>query len=373
VITFSEYKLFILIYKMLFNSKIEVRNVSINTSNTSFSSRGSRSDHFEDISIVKKNKTIGLKAFPLSKFANEIKALSPTKKDIDKSKGRLIISPVKINRSKFSDQNLRFSSYEENSNSNPSRNKKNLLPPIKPINLNNKYSNSPKSPLKGRLPMNDSFINFSLEQNDSRYEMLTNQAYNSDISIENLNLFYRDYEPSKCSTKSNGNIKAYSVNTYHGICRNYNEDRVAIVLNISKPDGYIGYWPKCNFYGLYDGHGGSICADFLRDKLHEYIIKDINFPENPIQALKRGFQNAEEFFLNLIALDKKGQLKDVSGSCALVCLIIDNICYVANSGDSRAICSVNGGKSIKAITNDHKPNVETEKKRIVSNGGRVYK
>ncbi len=43
-------------------------------------------------------------------------------------------------------------------------------------------------------------------------------------------------------------------------CRNYNEDRVAIILNIMKPkskEGKIDYWPKCSFFGIYDGHGGN--------------------------------------------------------------------------------------------------------------------
>lgn len=27
-------------------------------------------------------------------------------------------------------------------------------------------------------------------------------------------------------------------------------------------------WPKCSFFGIYDGHGGSKCPEFLRDYLH---------------------------------------------------------------------------------------------------------
>jgi serine/threonine protein phosphatase PrpC len=53
--------------------------------------------------------------------------------------------------------------------------------------------------------------------------------------------------------------------------RNYNEDRVAIILNIMKPkskEGKVDYWPKCSFFGIYDGHGGNQCAEFLRDYLH---------------------------------------------------------------------------------------------------------
>jgi serine/threonine protein phosphatase PrpC len=46
------------------------------------------------------------------------------------------------------------------------------------------------------------------------------------------------------------------------------------------------------------------------------------------------------------------------------------MCYVANVGDSRAIASYEKGASIKAISRDHKPNLE--KKRIAENGGKIY-
>ena len=46
---------------------------------------------------------------------------------------------------------------------------------------------------------------------------------------------------------------------------------MAIILNIMKPKSkqFVGEeWPKCSFFGIYDGHGGNVCADFLRDYLH---------------------------------------------------------------------------------------------------------
>jgi serine/threonine protein phosphatase PrpC len=41
--------------------------------------------------------------------------------------------------------------------------------------------------------------------------------------------------------------------------RNYNEDRVSIVLNIQKPADKQDciYWPKIAFFGIFDGHGGT--------------------------------------------------------------------------------------------------------------------
>ena len=52
--------------------------------------------------------------------------------------------------------------------------------------------------------------------------------------------------------------------------RNYNEDRVSIIMNMTKPTSkkHLPSWPKCSYFAIYDGHGGSACADFLKDSLH---------------------------------------------------------------------------------------------------------
>lgn len=70
--------------------------------------------------------------------------------------------------------------------------------------------------------------------------------------------------------KSNGCIKGYAVNTFHGLVKNYNEDRVSIIMNITKPN-YKGRWPKCSYFAVFDGHGGSACSDFLKDNMHKYV------------------------------------------------------------------------------------------------------
>ena len=43
---------------------------------------------------------------------------------------------------------------------------------------------------------------------------------------------------------------------------------------------------------------------------------------------------------------------------------IDDVCYIANVGDSRAFMSANGGDYCVNLSRDHKPNDELETKRI---------
>lgn len=140
-----------------------------------------------------------------------------------------------------------------------------------------------------------------------------------------------------------------------------------------KPSNYSGkHWPKSSFFAIYDGHGGSACADFLRDNLHQYIIKDSSFPGNPTEAIRKGCELAEKDFISQNALNKNQEILDKSGSCAIFALIIEDTCYLGNIGDSRGIMSTHNGKKIISLTNDHKPNDENETKRILENGGKVY-
>lgn len=83
---------------------------------------------------------------------------------------------------------------------------------------------------------------------------------------------FPNYCPARLSTKGHGIVEAYAVATNQGPVRDYNEDRVSVLLNITRPSSYKGEnWPNCSFFGVFDGHGGSRCADYLRDHLHEFV------------------------------------------------------------------------------------------------------
>jgi len=82
----------------------------------------------------------------------------------------------------------------------------------------------------------------------------------------------------------------------------------------------------------------------------------------------QGFAEAEKLFLEF-AQSQLHEVGDVdrAGSCAIIVLVIDEMVYVANTGDSRAVMSVDGGKTVYSLSEDHKPTEENEKYRILNN------
>ena len=193
-----------------------------------------------------------------------------------------------------------------------------------------------------------------------------------DINI--LHESYLNYPNGVKSKKPYSTFKTYAANSYQGTTRTYNEDRIVIIPNMKKPKSFVGKtWPKVSFFGLYDGHGGERCADFLKDHLHSFIINDSNFPIDVKEAIKNGFERAEKDFLS-IAVDptNKNVLNDDSGSCACVIIIVDNTIYSANVGDSRALISSDHEQNIKELTVAHKPNSPKEYTRIIKSGAKIY-
>ena len=53
-------------------------------------------------------------------------------------------------------------------------------------------------------------------------------------------------------------------------------------------------------------------------------------------------------------------------------MIVEQTCYVANVGDSRALMLAEGGQKLFILSRDHRPCEIGEKTRITENGGKIY-
>lgn len=227
----------------------------------------------------------------------------------------------------------------------------------------------------------------SLDRNSIRRRPLSTQNNTSKSKLVN-------YELTNSSEKSKGIVEAFGICTTNGIFRNYNEDRVSVILNAIKQvenvcdentnlvenekiENQIIQNSHCSYFSIFDGHGGNKCANYLRENLHSFIFNDENFPHNIKSSIENGILQAEKEFIdnfkNKNNSDEKNNLFDKSGSCALLALFVKDTCYIANVGDSRAILSMDKGSTKKNITVDHKPESTSEMDRIYKAGGSVYR
>ncbi|KAF8379685.1 hypothetical protein HHK36_029129 [Tetracentron sinense] len=184
-------------------------------------------------------------------------------------------------------------------------------------------------------------------------------------------------------------------------------------------------------FGIFDGHGGSRAAEFLKEHLFENLLKHpqfmtgtklaisafkfptshcykcvnlhaatglhacsksgndsalvqdptrvgvlhriLSFPLMYIHLIPFGnlSKPAGETYLqtDMDFLDAESNTYRDDGSTASTAVLVGNHLYVANVGDSRTVIS-KGGKAIP-LSEDHKPNRSDERKRIESAGGVV--
>ena len=193
------------------------------------------------------------------------------------------------------------------------------------------------------------------------------------MTVKSLaNIPYNEYPTAAYSKEAFCNIAAYGYNSYNGKVKKYNEDRIKTIVDYKLSNNNAQPKSNISYFGIFDGHSGNKCSDFLKENLHTYLFNSPFFPHNPIIAIKESFKKAEDTFRSMAYDAKNNVLKDKSGSCALVMLIINDVLISINLGDSRALYSYDTGKYLFQITRDHKPNDDVEKQRIEGAGGKVY-
>ncbi|KAK3006678.1 hypothetical protein RJ639_016946 [Escallonia herrerae] len=123
------------------------------------------------------------------------------------------------------------------------------------------------------------------------------------------------------------------------------EDAVTVEL------GFVtGSLRKYDFYGVYDGHGGSRVAHACRDRLHWLLVKEVEGEEVEVdwdKVLVASFGKMDEE----VVVDG-GAVSASVGSTAVVAVVGAEVVVVANCGDSRAVLS-RGGVAV-ALSSDHK-------------------
>ncbi|CAD8137919.1 unnamed protein product [Paramecium octaurelia] len=150
-----------------------------------------------------------------------------------------------------------------------------------------------------------------------------------------------------------------------------NEDN----LTKTNQDSFISlqsFKDNMSLFGVCDGHGqeGHKCSQFIRDNLPKNISSQLSqSPSSITESISKSFIRTNSQLCNAEEI-----ITTFSGSTTVISLIVDDTIYTANVGDSRSIiCRLqsNGVKTAISLSNDHKPDLPQERRRIEQSGGRV--
>ncbi|KAK6590276.1 hypothetical protein RS030_162475 [Cryptosporidium xiaoi] len=146
----------------------------------------------------------------------------------------------------------------------------------------------------------------------------------------------------------------------------------------NQDDFFILKTENWGLYGVFDGHGpfGHDVSNFIQKDMPSLILKDKQWRTHPQEVLHYAFikanQRLQEHVLETNQFDCS-----LSGTTATVILHLprENRIVTAHVGDSRSVLArwSRSGRVLEAVdlTNDHKPNSESEKRRIIAAGGQV--
>ncbi|XP_049638536.1 integrin-linked kinase-associated serine/threonine phosphatase 2C isoform X3 [Suncus etruscus] len=135
---------------------------------------------------------------------------------------------------------------------------------------------------------------------------------------------------------------------------------------------------RVSYFAVFDGHGGIRASKFAAQNLHQNLIRKfpkgdgISVEKTVKRCLLDTFKHTDEEFLRQ-ASSQKPAWKD--GSTATCVLVVDNVLYIANLGDSRAILCRYNEESQKhaalSLSKEHNPTQYEERMRIQKAGGNV--
>jgi len=140
------------------------------------------------------------------------------------------------------------------------------------------------------------------------------------------------------------------------------------------------------YIGVYDGHNGDWAASYAKEKMHTHLEKcafiangiSPDASQQELEQFELGVKNSLiRSFIDLDEeiLDGTKALNRRDGSTASVVLRLANHLFVAHAGDTRIVMGKRAmglhDVRAKALTEDHKPSLPRERKRVYDEGGRV--
>lgn len=141
------------------------------------------------------------------------------------------------------------------------------------------------------------------------------------------------------------------------------------------------YGDNMSFFGIFDGHGkdGHLCARFAGKVLPMILLESITKFETVAHSLASVSQIRQ--MLTLAHIQTNQRLRDdssidekLAGTTSISCLFHNNLIYVSNVGDSRAILIYRNAEDrlvAKPLSSDQTPYRKDERERVKKYGARI--
>lgn len=149
--------------------------------------------------------------------------------------------------------------------------------------------------------------------------------------------------------------------------------------------GGAGRRSTCAFFGVYDGHAGASCSDFVGTSLDRAVFESLRQQRREgscdlgvRSALLAAYRMTEHNYFQYLNKLEGGAAQAWATAGSTACSVMffgpDEESRlrlaVANAGDSRAVLGRTDGRAVR-LSDDHTPDVLSERKRIESAGAGV--
>ncbi|XP_055695777.1 uncharacterized protein LOC129797355 [Lutzomyia longipalpis] len=159
--------------------------------------------------------------------------------------------------------------------------------------------------------------------------------------------------------------------------RKYMEDFFSVAYQQSEDEKDLEY----AFFGIYDGHGGSEAATYAKEHLmNEIVNQKLFWSENDLDILKAIREGYHATHNKMWREQEKWPktptgLPSTAGTTASVAFIRHGKIYIGHVGDSGIVLGYQDECQpqwrARQLTQEHKPESNVEKTRIMNSGGKV--
>jgi serine/threonine protein phosphatase PrpC len=134
---------------------------------------------------------------------------------------------------------------------------------------------------------------------------------------------------------------------------------------------------ELRIYGVFDGHGkqGHFVSNYVKEQLPKFVLAAENVMTDPESVLSAAFASMQAGLEQCAAREVFDCRRSGTTATIILHFVTDNRVVVAHVGDSRAVISSPNADdskiSVRELTEDHRPDLPAERKRIESGGGTV--